>query len=158
MMRQWKAVKLKFAAYWNSRAFTLIEVLLALTIFTTISFFMTPIFKLILDQTENHVKLQAMEWEVFSGQFKKEIQLTTNARVESGQLLLTKETETVIYEKYNSNLRRQVNKTGHEIVLQNVSNYSFEILHNAVKVTVFDLWGREYSVIAYSLVEWETGR
>jgi competence protein ComGF len=60
--------------------------------------------------------------------------------------------ETVIYEKYGSNLRRRVNFTGHEIVLQNVDQYIFSLQRNAVKVTVKHLNGKVQSFIGYSLI------
>ncbi|WP_235846872.1 competence type IV pilus minor pilin ComGF [Neobacillus soli] len=146
--------KSKFAGSSNEKAFTLIEVLIAFSIFTTIIFFMTPIFQIILSNKGNQIGLQAMEWEVFCSQIKKEIRLSTSADVVSERLILTKDIETIQYEKYGTNLRRRVNSTGHEIILQNVSKYSFMILDNAVKVTVTDTWGKDYSVIVYSLVNW----
>ncbi|MCM3566626.1 competence type IV pilus minor pilin ComGF [Neobacillus mesonae] len=150
------ALKLRSAASSNEKAFTLIEVLLALTIFMIVISFVTPIFHVILEQKESKIRLQTMEWEVFCNQFKKEIRFSTKAEViGTGQLLLTKGSDTVSYERYETNIRRRVNFTGHEIVLQHVSTYSFTLLKNAVKVTVTDSWGKEHSVIAYPLVEWE---
>lgn len=136
-------------------AFTLIEVLISFSIFTMIIFFMTPVFQIILNNKDTEATLQAMEWDVFSSQVKKEIRLSTRAEVISNRLILTKDTETIQYEMYGSNLRRRVNSTGHEILLQNVSQYSFAILNNAVKIDVTDLWGRNYTVIAFSLVNWQ---
>jgi competence protein ComGF len=138
----------------NEKAFTLIEVLITLSIFMTITFFMTPMFQLVLNFKDADTSLQAMEWEVFSSQIKKEIRLSTRAEVVSNRLYLTKDIETIQYEKYGTNLRRRVNSTGHEIILQNVSQYSFTTGNNAVKVTVIDLWGKEYSVTAFSIVNW----
>jgi competence protein ComGF len=138
----------------SENAFTLIEVLIAFSIFTTIIFFMTPVFQIILSNKDSEAALQAMEWEVFCSQIKKEIRLSTRAEVISGRLILTKDTETIQYEMYGTNLRRRVNSTGHEIILQNVSQYSFTMLNNAVKVIVTDLWGRQYSVTAFSIVNW----
>ncbi|MFP5109232.1 competence type IV pilus minor pilin ComGF [Neobacillus sp. C211] len=146
------SLKPKFVGPLNEKAFTLIEVLIAFSIFTTIIFFMTPVFQIILTNKDTEASLQAMEWEVFSSQIKKEIRLSTRAEVISGRLVLTKDTETIQYEKYGTNLRRRVNSTGHEIILQNVSQYSFTILNNAVKTIVTDLWGKEYSVTAFPLV------
>lgn len=117
---------------------------------------MTPVFQIILNNKDSHAQIQAMEWEVFCSQIKKEIRLSTRAQVIANRLILTKDTETIQYEKYGSNLRRRVNSTGHEILLQNVSQYSFTLLNNAVKVNVTDLWGKEYSVVVYSLVDWNT--
>lgn len=146
--------KQKYAVNLNEKAFTLIEVLIALMIFSIIVLFMLPIFQIILSDEDSQTKLQAMEWEVFCSQIKKEIRMSTKAEVISGQLILTKDADTIQYEKYGSNLRRRVNSTGHEILLQNVSQYSFSILKSAIKVTVKDVWGKEYSVIAYTLVNW----
>ena len=145
-------LKLKFVGSLNEKAFTLIEVLIAFSIFTTIIFFMTPVFQIILTNKDTEASLQAMEWEVFSSQIKKEIRMSTRAEVVSGRLILTKDTETIQYEKYGTNLRRRVNSTGHEIILQNVSQYSFTIINYTVKAIVTDLWGREYSVTAFPLV------
>ncbi|SMQ82844.1 competence protein ComGF [Bacillus sp. OV166] len=146
------SLKPKFVGPLNEKAFTLIEVLIAFSIFTTIIFFMTPVFQIILTNKDTEASLQAMEWEVFSSQIKKEIRQSTSAEVISGRLILTKDTETIQYEKYGTNLRRRVNSTGHEIILQNVSQYSFTIINNAVKTIVTDLWGKEYSVTAFPIV------
>ncbi|MBL4951418.1 prepilin-type N-terminal cleavage/methylation domain-containing protein [Neobacillus sp. YIM B02564] len=155
-MEKHVTAKLKFAANSNENAFTLVEALFALSIFSIIVFLLAPIFQIILDHRDNQIRLQEMEWEVFCSQFKKEIRLSTEAKVESGQLILTKGKDSIIYEKYETNLRRRVNFTGHEVVLQNVSQHAFELLNNAVKVTVKNNLGKEYSVIAFSLVDWKT--
>lgn len=148
-------LKLKYVGSLNENAFTLIEVLIAFSIFTTIIFFMTPVFQIILSNRDTETTLQTMEWEVFSSQIKKEIRLSTCAEVVSGRLILTEDTsETIQYEKYGTNIRRRVNSTGHEIILQNVSQYSFTILNNTVKIVVTDLSGKEHSVTAFPLVSW----
>ena len=147
-------LKLKSAGYLNEDAFTLIEALIAFSIFITIVFFMTPVFQIILNNKDSEKSLQAMEWEVFSSQIKKEIRLSTRAELISNRLILTKDSETIQYEKYGSSLRRRVNSTGHEIILQNVSQNSFTIINNTVKIDVTDLWGRKYAVTAYPLVNW----
>ncbi|MEH7309262.1 competence type IV pilus minor pilin ComGF [Neobacillus drentensis] len=136
----------------SDHAFTLIEVLISFSIFTMIIFFMMPVFQIILTNNDTVATIQAMEWTIFSSQIKKEIRLSTRAEVISNRLILTKDTETIQYEKYGTNLRRRVNSTGHEILLQNVSQHSFAILNNAIKIDVTDLWGRKYSVTAFPLV------
>ncbi|WP_235714597.1 competence type IV pilus minor pilin ComGF [Neobacillus dielmonensis] len=136
-------------AHLNEAAFTLIEVLLALSILSVVICLVTPAFEIMLNKQDTNASLQIMEWEVFCSQFKKEIRMSNKAEVVSNRLILTKATETVIYEKYESNLRRRVNSTGHEIVLQNVSSYTFTLLKNAVKLTAKDDHGKEYTVIAY---------
>lgn len=147
-------IKQKNAVYRNERAFTLVEALLALSIFSTIVFFMTPMFQVLLRNIDGKSNIQGFEWEVFCSQVKKEIRMSSRADSISGRLYLTKEPDTIVYEKYGSNIRRRVNSTGHEIILQNVAEVTFTLLNNAVKITVKDVWGKEYSFIAYSLVNW----
>ncbi|MCM3765263.1 competence type IV pilus minor pilin ComGF [Neobacillus niacini] len=157
-MRRLRCIlKQKCAVKSNETGFTLIEVLLALSMLSIIVFFMGPIFQIILQNQASQKALQAMEWEVFCMQIKKEIRLSSKAEVVSGRLILTKDGETVYYEKYGSYLRRRVNSLGHEILIQNVSNYSFTKMPNRILVTVTDLKGKNYSVTAYSLVDWGDG-
>ncbi|MCM2531676.1 prepilin-type N-terminal cleavage/methylation domain-containing protein [Neobacillus pocheonensis] len=144
----------KYAVSPNEQAFTLIEVLFAFSIFTIIAFFITPTLQIMLNSKGDQPRIQEMEWEVFCGQIKKEIRMSTHAEVVAGRLVLTDAPDTVIYEKYGNNLRRRVNYTGNETLLQNVSEYTFTIMNNSVKVTVKDIWGKEYAVSVYSLINW----
>jgi competence protein ComGF len=141
----------------SEHGFTLIEVLIAFSIFSTLIYFISPIFQIILNNKDTSIELQSMEWELFCSQIKKEIRLSTRADIVGGRLILTKGAEMIQYEKYGPSLRRRVNSTGHEVILQNVAQYSFSLGNNAVKITVTDNWGKEYAVTAYSLVNWKTG-
>ncbi|WML47537.1 ComGF family competence protein [Neobacillus sp. PS3-34] len=76
------------------------------------------------------------------------------AEIINGKLILTKETEKVTYEKYGTNLRRRVNLTGHEIMLQNVSEATFDVMKNSVHISVKDLHGKEYETVIYSVIDW----
>jgi competence protein ComGF len=138
----------------NEQGFTLIEALFAFSVFTIIVFFITPTLQIMLNNKNSQPRIQEMEWEVFCSQIKKEIRMSTRAEVVSGRLVLTEAPDTILYEKYGNNLRRRVNYTGNETLLQNVSEFTFTILNNAVKVTVKDLWGKEYSVVIYPLINW----
>ncbi|MFZ7945380.1 MULTISPECIES: competence type IV pilus minor pilin ComGF [Bacillaceae] len=148
----------KFVVYSNERAFTLIEVLIAFSIFSTIIFFMSPIFQILLNTKSNDSNLQAMEWEVFSSQIKKEVRLASRADVSSGRLILTKGSEIIQIEVYGTNIRRRVNSTGHEIMLQNVSQSSFSVTNNVVKINVTDIRGKEYAITCYPLINWNAGQ
>lgn len=145
---------LKTVRYPNEKAFTLLEVLFAFSIFTTIVFFMFPVFQIILDNKDSNGRLQNMEWDVFCSQIKKEIHISSKVEVVSGNLVLTLGNEKVLYEKYGSNIRKRVNSTGHETLLQNVSMVTFTRINNSVKITVKDVWEREYSVVVHSYIEW----
>jgi competence protein ComGF len=140
--------------YPNEKAFTLLEVLFAFSIFSTIVFFMIPLLQIIEDTKDSNGKLQEMEWEVFCSQVKKEIHISSKVEVISGRLVLTNNNETINYEKYGSNIRRRVNSTGNETLLQNVSVVTFTRIGNSVEIIVVDVWGKEYSVVVHSYIRW----
>lgn len=144
----------RFVKYRNEKAFTLLEVLFAFSIFMTIVFFMVPVLQIVLDNKDSNGRLQDMEWEVFCSQIKKEIRISSKAEVVSGRLVLTNNNESINYEKYGSNLRRRVNSSGHETLLQNVSSVTFTRINNSVKINVKDVWGKEYNVVVHSYIEW----
>ncbi|MEH7013929.1 competence type IV pilus minor pilin ComGF [Neobacillus niacini] len=144
----------RFVKYLNEKAFTLLEVLFAFSIFMTIVFFMAPLLQIILDNKDSNGRLQEMEWDVFSSQVKKEIRISSKAEVISGRLVLTNNNDTINYEKYGSNIRRRVNSSGHETLLQNVSSVTFTRINNSVKIIVKDAWGKEYNVVVQSYIEW----
>jgi competence protein ComGF len=148
--------KWKFAIFRNEKGFTLIEALLALSIFSTIAFFFAPLLQILLNDKAVDGEYQKMEWEVFCSQIKKEIRMSSSVEVISGRLILTIDMNTIQYEKYGSNLRRRVNNTGNETLLQNVSNVSFSLQKNAVIFTVKDTWGENYSLTAYSYFDWNS--
>lgn len=143
--------------YLNEKAFTLIEALLALSIFSIIAFFMAPILQVMLHNIEEPAKIQEMEWEVAGSQIKKEIRMSSNVSIVSGRLYLTEGADTIIFEKYNNYMRRRVNSTGNEILLQNVRELTFTLLKNAVRIFVKDSWGNDYSLTAFTLMNWNPG-
>ncbi|MDF2789669.1 MAG: hypothetical protein K0S80_2767 [Neobacillus sp.] len=140
--------------YPNEKAFTLLEVLFAFSIFMTIVFFMVPVLQIVLDNKDSNGRLQEMEWDVFCSQVKKEIRISSKVEVVSGRLVLTNNSESINYENYGSNLRRRVNSSGHEILLQNVSSVTFTKINNSVKIIVKDVWGKEYYVVVHSYIQW----
>jgi competence protein ComGF len=144
----------KSVLYPNEKAFTLLEVLFAFSIFTTIVFFIIPVIQISEDNKDTNGRLQEMEWDVFCSQVKKEIHISSKAEVISGRLVLTINNEIINYEKYGSNIRRRVNSTGHETVLQNVSLITFTRSNNSIKIFVKDIWEKEYSVAVHSYIEW----
>lgn len=144
----------RFVKYQSEKAFTLIEVLFAFSIFMTIVFFIVPVLHIVLDNKDSNGRLQEMEWDVFCSQLKKEIRISSKAEVVSGRLVLTNNNETINYEKYGSNIRRRVNSLGHETVLQNISSVTFTRINNSMKIIVKDVWGKEYNVIVYPYIQW----
>lgn len=144
----------KYAVNLNDRAFTLIETLFAFSIFMVMIFFISPIFQLMLNNRDIKERLQVMEWEVFCSQIKKEIRMSQNVEVIAGNLILSKDNETIIYEKYKNVLRRRVDNSGHEVLLQNISNVVFKRLDHAVKVSVNSVSGETYTITIYASIDW----
>ena len=85
---------------------------------------------------------------------KKRNPYFSKAEVISGRLVVTNNNETIYYEKYGSNIRRRVNSTGHETLLQNVADVTFTRVQNTVKIIVIDVWGKEYCVVYSFLFDW----
>jgi competence protein ComGF len=104
-------------------------------------------------QSELKNRLQTMEWEVFCSQMKKEIRMSTNIQVVSNHLILTEDNGTVTFEKYENILRRRVNNSGHEVVLQNVSDVTFTLLPNRIRISVKDLHDKEYITNVYPFID-----
>lgn len=97
-------------------------------------------------------RLQRMEWDVFCSQIKKEVRMSQQTEIVSNKLFLTTEVGTVNYEKYGNVLRRRVNFSGHETLLQNISDVTFTIINNAVSITVKSLSGKSYKITIYPFI------
>lgn len=147
-------LKLNYAEYRNEDAFTLVEMLLSFSVLLTIIFFVTPVLQIFQNNVHLQERIEAMEWDVFCSQMKKEIRMSTKVQVTGNTLVLTEDSGMVVYEQYEKSLRRRVNYTGHEILLQNISAVNFTLLKNSVQVTVKDLKGKDYTISVYSLLDW----
>lgn len=80
--------------------------------------------------------------------------MSTKAEVAGSSLVLTEDAGIVVFEKYENSLRRRVNYSGHEILLQNVSEASFTIVKNKVQITVKDENGKVYWGEIYPFLDW----
>lgn len=140
----------------NEKGFTLLEILLAFMIFSTVVFFLPPLFSLTLKNESVYARLQEMEWDVFCSQIKKEIRMSSKADITNGKLFLTSDSGTVIYELYGNKLRRRVNFSGHEILLQNITGVTFIRTKNTINVTVKNLKGDESSVVIHAYLDWDS--
>jgi competence protein ComGF len=147
-------LKKAFVKHQNEKAFTLVEMLFSFWVFTIIVFFILPLLGVMVQHNAPSIRLQEMEWDVFSSQIKKEIRMSTKGQVVSNRLILTENTDSITFEKYENILRRRVNNTGHEVLLQNVAEVNFTVLPNMVRVDVKDLNHREYLVYVPTFLNW----
>ena len=146
---------MKNVKYLNEAGFTLVEMLLAFSIFLTLVSFLPLISRIMLQDQLLENRIQRMEWEVFSAQIKKEIRVSKKITVNNQLLLLEKDGQTISYEKYGTNIRRRVDFKGHEILLQRVSNFRFENIINGVRVYVVDQYGNVYWEEIYAYIQIE---
>lgn len=130
----------------NERGFTMVEMLLSVMLFLMIASMLPLGIKIILDHRVAESLEMRMEWEVFSSQIKREIRSAQQMTVQPDKLLMKVDDQIILYEKYASSMRRRVNYQGHEILVQNLSSFSFGTIADGVEIKARDLQGTDYSV------------
>jgi competence protein ComGF len=144
-------VNKKFVNFWNS-GFTLAEALLGLAAFCILAALLPLSFQVFSKVDQGNSRLQTMQWEVFSSQIKKEIRMSQKINPQDNRLFLTRESESILYEKFGTNVRRRVNLTGNEILLQNVKTIQFESIKNGITIKAVDIWDKNYSFSTRSYI------
>ncbi|WP_179885009.1 competence type IV pilus minor pilin ComGF [Bacillus sp. AFS015802] len=116
----------------DERGFTLIEALLNFSLFCMISFSLPFVMKGFFIIKHELVPPRYYEWNLFSESIRKELREADAVVVMPQQISFVVEGETILYEKYNQSIRRRVNNRGHEIVLQEVSQFTFSSINQGV--------------------------
>jgi len=130
----------------NSKGFTLIEVLLSLQILLITLMFLPSLVQLLQPETN----YSDYETDQFIRFLEREIQTGEIIAVENQQLLLLNhQQQFVTIEQYQSVIRRRVNQTGHEILLQHVAQFDITYENERINVTLIKKNGDE---IATSIV------
>ena len=106
----------------NNKGFTLVEMIFAFSIFLIIASFIPISISMLYQNGLVDERLQKMEWEVFIAQVKKEVRMSDSVSVDGNKLYLKNKDQTILYQQYDSNVRRRVDLKGHEIMLQNIEN------------------------------------
>ncbi|CAG9609353.1 competence type IV pilus minor pilin ComGF [Pseudoneobacillus rhizosphaerae] len=141
----------RYVNFWNS-GFTLAESLMGLAAFCLLAALLPLSFQVFSKVDQGNSRLQTMQWEVFSSQIKKEIRMSQKINPQVNKLLLTRDTDSILYEKFGTNVRRRVNLTGNEILLQNVKSIQFDYIKNGTIVMVEDIWSKKYSFTTRSYI------
>jgi competence protein ComGF len=141
----------KYVNFWNS-GFTIAEALLGLAAFCLLAALLPLSFQVFSKVDQGNSRLQTMQWEVFSSQIKKEIRMSHKINPQDNRLFLTRESDSILYEKFGTNVRRRVNLTGNEILLQNVKTIQFESIKNGIMIKVVDIWNKNYSFSTRSYI------
>jgi len=127
----------------NKSGFILVDMLFSLFIFVVVVSFLPFFLQLILDAQPMEKQLQNIEWEIFAQQLKKEVRMSESIHIDQNKLFLYENGETVQYEWYSNKIRRRVNVSGHEVVLQGVEMVQFSSISNGVKVIVKDQYKQQ---------------
>ncbi|WP_353618713.1 competence type IV pilus minor pilin ComGF [Bacillus sp. ISL-37] len=130
----------------SERGFTMVEMLLSVLLFLLIASMLPLGMKIILNHRVADTVVRKMEWEVFNSQVKKEIRSAQQLTVQTDKLLMKVDGQFILYEKYASSMRRRVNYQGHEILVQNLSSFSFGKIADGVEIKAKDVQGKDYSV------------
>ncbi|WP_216831711.1 competence type IV pilus minor pilin ComGF [Alkalihalobacterium elongatum] len=129
----------------NERGFTLIEVILTLTILIILVSLFPLIVRIIPVITPPTEQPHIMQVELFFNQFSMEIREAREIHVMGGRLLLYKSNGSVVsIERFGTIVRRRVNGLGHDVFLRHVSNITFNTVPHGVVVTIIDTNGKKY--------------
>lgn len=113
--------------------FTMLNMLFAFAVFLLLISF----FPLVLKVMQTEVSTTSFKVDLFFEQIRNDIVQAKDISISDDSLYLSMENGNRIrYQKYNTNVRRQVNEVGNEILLQNVDNIQYEIVTNGVVISV----------------------
>ncbi|MBU3572462.1 prepilin-type N-terminal cleavage/methylation domain-containing protein [Priestia aryabhattai] len=143
----------------SEKGFTLVEMLVSFTLFLIIvSFF--PIIIPLAKQTYNpDFSMNEMEWEIFVNQLAMEYREAKEVRIHATTLTLKMETNQVItYERYEDKIRRRVDESGHEVVLQHIKNIMYEQQKERLLIRSTDGVNkvREETITTFLMLAYET--
>jgi competence protein ComGF len=125
--------------------FTMIELLFSLLILMTTSLFVLQLFSIIYTQMGSVDKLHPKEWEVFTMQMKQEVRSSKAQDVRGNKLYLLSGEQLSSLEQYEDKVRRRVNGMGHEVILQNISEFRVEKDGSVIVINITDKAGTTFS-------------
>ncbi|MGN1400707.1 MAG: competence type IV pilus minor pilin ComGF [Bacillus sp. (in: firmicutes)] len=127
--------------------FTLIEMLVSLMTFILIVSLVIQVLAVVRQHPVESKGLNPMEWELFLLDVKREARLSVSPVAIDDKLAMVQSGRLVSIEQYGTILRRRVNHSGHEILLQNVRDVRFEVASYGIALSVTDLEGQHYSAV-----------
>ncbi|AXM89836.1 competence protein comGF [Anoxybacillus ayderensis] len=140
----------------KEKGFTLIEILMSLTVFFIILSLLTTAFHLSWSYTTKRGNFHYFEWVVFIQQAKIELRESKDVHIYGTTIQFDKWTgERVTYEKYETIIRRRVNATGHEMMLQFIQHISYEKEQTGIRIRVLTDKGDAYEAFIPSFRPYE---
>ncbi|AZB43600.1 hypothetical protein CEF21_15510 [Bacillus sp. FJAT-42376] len=129
------------------------NMLLSLGIFSLIVSSLLPLLLFFYKSIEGYSDISHLEWEFFSEQAVNELKAAENPAV-TGETLSFRNGlgQTVTYQRYNTYVRRQINHTGNEIILQKVQKAEMKASNGLITIRVISKSGKSRSVSVGSLI------
>jgi competence protein ComGF len=109
----------------NQDGFTLVESILTMMAAAMILSFYPLIIQAFKQMDHAFMPEVNYEWNLFLIEMRQEIMNSTGCTAGGTHLTLTVNGESVTYEQYANSVRRRVENSGHEVVLQKVETVSF---------------------------------
>lgn len=109
----------------NSYGFTVMEAILVMFILSIIMMIFPLLFQTIIAITQSLQVAEDYEWNLFLIDLCHELQNVDEVVVFQERIHLLRENMLVTYERYGETIRRRVNNSGHEVVLQQVKQLHF---------------------------------
>jgi competence protein ComGF len=121
----------------NEKAFSLLEVLFSLLMMTMLLFAILSIY-LLYKKEENHVYISSLlqnQSSAFVHSIEREIYNGSQFMINNGKLSFYDAAGNLItYEKWGDGVRRQVNHSGHVLLIKDVESISFQMIGNCCHV------------------------
>ncbi|WP_433743116.1 competence type IV pilus minor pilin ComGF [Falsibacillus pallidus] len=119
----------------NEKGFTLVESLVVLLIFTIICSFLPLIFSAFQSFRSFDPGID-YEWQLFLIQLRNEAHEAERVSESEGKIIMQTTQGEVLYEKYQTVIRRRVNQLGHEIVLQDIQSAELKLDSSQILISI----------------------
>ncbi|THE15510.1 prepilin-type N-terminal cleavage/methylation domain-containing protein [Bacillus timonensis] len=139
----------------NQKGFTFVEMLVTFSILLVILGFIAPFLSVVY--RDNGEQFNKLEWQILLQQMKMEIREAREITVSGGESVsfINVVGDVVSFEKYQDKIRRRVNSKGHELLLQHITDVTFEPRTNGFLITVVTVDGKTYQALISSLTSVE---
>jgi competence protein ComGF len=125
----------------KEKGFTFYTLLFILTILIMC----IPVQAAILKSLRDHTHYQEISTQQFFFFLQQEVIQASAITVQpTGRIVLNLENDLITFEKYGENIRRQVNRQGHEIYLRNVTALHFIEEPDGFRISITDHKGESY--------------
>ncbi|UOR12320.1 competence type IV pilus minor pilin ComGF [Halobacillus amylolyticus] len=130
----------------NSKGFTLIETLFCLTLLSIMLTIILPLLKLMESPAYSH-ELSVIQFFTF---IESEVNTSTNVSLLQNELLITDTMgRNIRISKYGDTVRRQVNETGHELLITSIQSITFKLKDDILTVHLTLKEGTAYDKAIY---------